>query len=118
MAGLVKPNIDEVFEMIDAAIKHDPSPTKGKEGVYQFHLQGDDGDGGTYQMIIDEDGPRAIMGEEKEAQVTLTIRGDDFRDMVAGSLNPTAAFMGGKLKIKGNMGLALKLQTVLNSFSF
>lgn len=116
MAELVKPNTDEVFEMIDAAIKHDPSATKGKESVYQFHLQGDES--GTYQMIIDEDGPRAIKGEEKEAQVTLTISGDDFRDMVAGNLNPTAAFMGGKLKIKGNMGLALKLQTVLNSFSF
>lgn len=35
------------FEMIDAALKHDPSITKGKEGVYQFALQGEDG--GIYQ---------------------------------------------------------------------
>lgn len=116
MSGFVKPSTPEVFDMIDAAIKYDPSATKGKEGVYQFNLQGDDG--GTYQMILGGDGPRAVEGEEKDAQVTLIIDGDDFRNMVAGTLNPTAAFMGGKLKIKGNMGLALKLQTVLNSITF
>ncbi|WP_164667969.1 SCP2 sterol-binding domain-containing protein [Virgibacillus doumboii] len=116
MAANTMPSTEEVFEMIDAAIKSDPSVTTGKEGVYQFYLQGDDG--GTYQMIIDDDGPRTVKGEEKDAQVTLTIDHNDLRDMVAGTLNPTAAFMGGKLKITGNMGLALKLQTVLNSFSF
>ncbi|MEN1967414.1 SCP2 sterol-binding domain-containing protein [Lentibacillus sp. N15] len=110
------PTMDEVFAMIDAAIKSDPSATKGKEGVYQFDIKGDDE--GTYQMIIDEDGPRAIQGTQKDPQCTLTINDENFRKMVAGTLNPTAAFMGGKLKIKGNMGLALKLQTVLNSFSF
>ncbi|TFJ94256.1 SCP2 sterol-binding domain-containing protein [Lentibacillus salicampi] len=116
MAECVKPSTDEVFAMIDAAIKYDPAATDGKEGVYQFIITGDDD--GLYQMIIDDDGPRTVEGEEKDAQVTLTIDQDDFRDMVGGTLNPTAAFMGGKLKIKGNMGLALKLQTVLNSFSF
>ncbi|HLR08832.1 MAG TPA: SCP2 sterol-binding domain-containing protein [Bacillota bacterium] len=116
MAKLVEPNAVEVFEMIDAALKYDPSVTKGKEGVYEFHLKGDDG--GTFQMIIDEEGPRAIQGTEKEPQCTLEMNTDVFRSLVAGTLNPTSAFMGGKLKVKGNMGLALKLQTVLNSFSF
>ncbi|HLR62031.1 MAG TPA: SCP2 sterol-binding domain-containing protein [Lentibacillus sp.] len=116
MTELVKPSTDEVFDMIDAAIKYDPSATEGKEGIYQFYITGDDD--GLYQMIIDDDGPRTVKSEEKEAQVTLTVDHDDFREMVGGTLNPTAAFMGGKLKIKGNMGLALKLQTVLNSFSF
>lgn len=112
----VKPQTDEVFEMIDAALHYDPGATKGKEGIYQFNLIGDDG--GIFQMIIEQEGARAIKGEEKEPNVVLTMKADDFKDLVAGSLNPTAAFMSGKLKIKGNMGLALKLQTVLNSFSF
>lgn len=113
---VVKPNMKEVFAMIDAAVKLDPSVTKGKEGVYQFDITGEDS--GVFQIIIDEEDPRAVEGEEKEAGVILTIDGDDFRNLVAGDLNPTVAFMSGKLKIKGNMGLALKLQTVLNSFSF
>lgn len=117
MTTYVAPNMDEVFEMIDAALKYDPSATVGKEGVYQFHIK-DEGTETTYQMIIDEEGPRAIKGVGKEPHCTLTIKGEHFKNMVAGTLNPTAAFMSGKLKIKGNMGLALKLQTVLNSFSF
>lgn len=116
MSDVIKPSSSDVFQMIDAALKSDPEATKGREGVYQFNIEG--ADSGTYQMIIDEEGPRAVEGEEKEAQCTLTIDIDDFREMVGGTLNPTAAFMSGKLKIKGNMGLALKLQTVLNSFSF
>lgn len=116
LAELVKPDATEVFEMIDAALKHDPSATKGKEGVFEFHLKDDED--GTYQIIIYKDGARAVKGAEEEAACTLIVSTDDFRQMVDGTLNPTAAFMGGKLKIKGNMGLALKLQTILNSFSF
>jgi putative sterol carrier protein len=116
MAAFEKPSTAEVFQMIDAALKYDPSTTRGKEGVYQFNLQGDDG--GIYQMIIDADVSRAMQGDEKEAQVTLTIDHDAFKDLVAGTLNPTAAFMSGRLKIKRNMGLALKLQSILHSFSF
>lgn len=112
----VKPKTDDVFDMIDAALHYDPAVTKGKEGVYQFNLSGDDG--GTFQMIIEPGQARAVKGEEKAPSVVLTMKADDYKELVAGSLNPTAAFMGGKLKIKGNMGLALKLQTVLNSFSF
>jgi putative sterol carrier protein len=112
----VKPKTDEVFDMINAALQYDPAATKGKEGVYQFNLTGEDG--GTFQMIIEQEEARAVKGEEKTPSVVLTLKADDFKDLVAGSLNPTAAFMSGKLKIKGNMGLALKLQTVLNSFSF
>lgn len=116
LAELTKPNATEVFEMIDAALKHDPSATKGKEGVFEFQLKDDED--GTYQIIIDNDGARAVKGAEEKAACTLIVSTDDFRQMVDGTLNPTAAFMGGKLKIKGNMGLALKLQTILNSFSF
>lgn len=111
-----KPCISDVFKMIDAALKSDPSVTKGKEGIYQFKLEGDEP--GTYHMIIDDMEPRAVEGEIEDVQCTLIIDSDHFKDLIGGTLNPTAAFMGGKLKIKGNMGLALKLQTVLNSFSF
>lgn len=113
---LVAPNATEVFDMIDSALKFDPSATEGREGVYQFNLTGEET--GTYQMIIDGDGARALEGVHQDPNCTLTIDLDDYRKMVAGTLNPAGAFMSGKLKIKGNIGLALKLQTVLNSFKF
>jgi putative sterol carrier protein len=40
----------------------------------------------------------------------------DFKEMLIGNLNATAAFMAGKLKVKGNLGLAMKLQTVLGKY--
>jgi len=114
--SFARPSTEEVFAMIDAALKHDPAAAKGKEGVYQFDLQGEDG--GIFQMIIDENGGRAVKGAEKEPNVILILEADHFKDLVAKELNPTVAFMSGKLKIKGNMGLALKLQTLLNSVNF
>jgi putative sterol carrier protein len=38
----------------------------------------------------------------------------DFLALATGKLNPTAAFMSGKLKIKGDMGQAMRLQTILS----
>ena len=51
----------------------------------------------------------------KKADITITIKDDDMVDLASGKLNPQQAFMKGKLKIKGNMGLAMKLGTVIDS---
>ena len=40
---------------------------------------------------------------------------EDFLKLAEGKLNPTSAFMSGKLKIKGDMSLALKLQSLIGS---
>ena len=45
-----------------------------------------------------------------KADVTITISDGDFVNLMEGKLNPQKAFFQGKLKIKGNMGLAMKLQ--------
>lgn len=50
-----------------------------------------------------------------KAACTMTLKKGDFVKMVSGQLKPTAAFMTGKLKIKGDMGLAMKLEKVLSS---
>lgn len=61
-------------------------------------------------LIIDSDGVRA---SDDEADVTLTADADTFQSILSGDTNATAAFMGGKLSVDGDMGMAMKLGQVL-----
>jgi len=61
-------------------------------------------------MMLDAAGART--GDE-EADVTLSASPETFRALFEGDLNPTAAFMTGRLSVDGNMGLALRLSAVL-----
>lgn len=61
-------------------------------------------------VMIDADGARVGDGE---ADCTLTADADTFRDMLEGNLDPTGAFMSGRLGIDGDMGLAMKLASLL-----
>src|SRR5690625_6882365 len=83
--AFVAPSGKEVFDMIDAALKFDPSATEGREGVYQFNLTGEET--GTYQMIIEEDGARAVEGVHQDPNCTFTIDLDDYRDRKSTRLN-------------------------------
>ena len=49
----------------------------------------------------------------QDAQCTMTLSPEDFGKMFAGKLNPTQAFMSGNLKIKGDLGLAMKLEKLM-----
>lgn len=62
-------------------------------------------------IIIDANGARA--GDD-EAEVTLSASADTFKGILDGSVNPTAAFMMGKLSVDGNMGLAMQLGAALS----
>ncbi|MEB8385749.1 SCP2 sterol-binding domain-containing protein [Rhodobacteraceae bacterium KMM 6894] len=67
-----------------------------------------DGEGA---VIIDENGARA--GDE-DTDVTLTADAETFQAIMDGDLDPTSAFMSGKLAVDGDMGMAMKLGSVLS----
>ncbi|WP_077328172.1 SCP2 sterol-binding domain-containing protein [Virgibacillus siamensis] len=108
-------NLKDTFREIDQAIVADPSRAKGLEAVYQFNLNGDES--GTYQIVFNGDQCHALEGEQNDPDCTLNMQTEDFLQMVKGELNGTKAFMSGRLKIKGNMGLALKLQDILSTYN-
>ncbi len=71
---------------------------------------------------FDEDGmifvdtnenPPVISHDDEEADLTLSCSIETFQDILNGAQDPNIAFMMGKLKVKGSMGLAMKLNAVL-----
>ena len=52
-------------------------------------------------------------GKNEEAKVVITISNENFMKLAEGKLNPNMAFMTGKLKLKGDMALGMKLQAIL-----
>jgi putative sterol carrier protein len=66
--------------------------------------------------IIHWDGsqtPPVIDNTAREAETTISISLENLNRLVAGVLNPTMAYMTGKLKIQGSMGIALKMSQLL-----
>ncbi|GGE15248.1 hypothetical protein GCM10011571_16010 [Marinithermofilum abyssi] len=105
---------EEVFQEIEKKLNEDPKPIEGMKAVYQYDLSGEDG--ATYQLHLADGTAKVEKGSPAEADCTLQMDAEDFKEMLLGNLNGTAAFMSGKLKIKGNIGMAMKLENVLRSY--
>ena len=77
--------------------------------------------GGTFKLVLDDqvvyiDGSgekNEVSFEDKDADTTILTSTEAMIDMVNGDLNPMMATMTGKVKIKGDMGLAMKIQSLL-----
>ncbi|MGB2200584.1 MAG: SCP2 sterol-binding domain-containing protein [Pseudooceanicola atlanticus] len=74
---------------------------------------------GTAKFVVEGEGAIMIDGSEvragdEEADVTLTADQDTFQEILSGELNPTSAFMTGKLSVDGDMGKAMALGSVLS----
>src|SRR5689334_25418579 len=77
-----------------------------------YRVRFDLGDDGT--IYWDGAGTEArIANEEGDADTTIGISADDLGKMIEGSLNPTLAYMTGRLKVSGSMGVALKISQLL-----
>ena len=55
--------------------------------------------------------------DDAEADATVKVDWDDFGKLAAGELDPTMAFMQGKLKVVGDMSVAMQLQTIMSKLS-
>ncbi|MGX9349820.1 SCP2 sterol-binding domain-containing protein [Shimia sp. W99] len=74
------------------------------DGSAKFEIEGEGA------IVIDSDGVRA---SDEDTDVTLSADVETFQSILDGELNPTAAFMSGKLTVDGDMGAAMRLGSVL-----
>lgn len=91
--------------------------------IEQFKKQADNASpiGGTIKFMLDDnpvyiDGSgeaNVVSGDDKDADCTISTSVEILEQLRNGSLNPMMAVMSGKVKIKGDMGLAMKLQSLL-----
>ena len=65
-----------------------------------------------YHFTVANEAIDVQLGKHASPSITITMKESDYLDMINGKLNGQMAFMMGKLKIVGDMGLALKLQTL------
>ena len=102
------PTVEEVFAGMPASFQKDAAA--GMNAVYQYDITGDGG--GKWYAAIKEGELEVIKGEHENPNITLTMADEDYLAMIAGTLDGQAAYMTGKLKIKGDMSLAMKLKSI------
>jgi putative sterol carrier protein len=90
------------------AIRAKVGENSGMGATVKFDC-GDDG-------VVYVDGassPNSVSNDNNEADCTIALELDVLSDLIAGDLDPTAAFMQGKLKVDGDMSIAMRLGSIL-----
>ena len=100
----------DIWNEIEARLNGEPGPIKGINTTYSFDLSGEGG--GLFGLKLSDGKAETINGEPEEVDCALAMSVKDFKKLLSGNLNSTASFMMGKLKVKGNIGLALKLESL------
>ena len=104
--------VKDVFEKsMPERLRNKPDVVSKINAVYQFHISGPSG--GSWAVDCTKPGGEITSGQATGAKCTVSCSDADFLGIVNGKLNPQMAFMSGKLKIQGDMGLAMKLQQIL-----
>ena len=97
--------VNEFFDNLPS--RADASKTAGMNNSYVFDIDG----AGTWTVKV-ADGAITVDEGDSGGDCTISTSQETFEKVLAGEQNPTAAYMSGKLKIKGDMGAAMKLQKI------
>ena len=107
-------SVAEFFEKFETRATAKPDAATAPDAVYQFNITGDGG--GEYHLDLTKGKTGDFVGRGAHADpgATITVAAEDWLGMLNGELNPMQAFMSGKVKIEGDMTLAMGLQQVMN----
>lgn len=106
-------SVREIFEeQLANGIAKNAEKAREVDAIYQFDITGEDG--GTWVVDLTKDEEWVTEGASDDAQCTIEVAAEDWLAIMNQELNPMQAFMMGKLRVSGDMGLATKLQTVFS----
>jgi putative sterol carrier protein len=104
------PTVKETFEQMPNKFRADK--VAGTNATVQYDVSGEGG--GSWHAVI-KDGTCAVKeGAAASPNLTLQIAAPDWLDMVTGKQSGQTLYMSGKLKVKGDMGLAMKLGSMFS----
>jgi putative sterol carrier protein len=95
----------DISDFFDALPARAEGKTEGMNNTYVFAIDG----AGTWTVAVTGEGVNVSEGDNG-GDCTIETSSETFSRLVSGEQNPTTAYMTGKLKIKGDMGAAMKLQ--------
>lgn len=87
-----------------------PTAAEGLKAVYQLHLTGDGGD--SWHLTIADQRCQLEPGRAHEPDVTITLSVDDWKELIAGRLDPVGAYLSGRLQLSGDLTLATRLKSL------
>ncbi|TRZ01153.1 hypothetical protein DNTS_017556 [Danionella cerebrum] len=103
-----------VFQEINKKLQEDGEQfVKKIGGVFAFKVK-DGPDGSEAIWVVDvKNGKGSVHNDtDQKADCTIAMADSDLLELMTGKMNPQTAFFQGKLKITGNMGMAMKLQNL------
>jgi putative sterol carrier protein len=101
----ISDTVKEIIETLPLAFQ--PDKAKGVDATFQFELTGEGG--GTWVAKIADDQCTVTEGGIDKPSVSISMEAADYVAIAQGKLDMARAFMGGKIKVKGDMGLVMKL---------
>ena len=96
------------LEEMTAKVREKVGDESGLGATLKFAFEDD-----TVIFVDATKSPNEVSNDDNDADCTLSMSVSDFQAMMDGELDATMAYMSGKLKIEGNMGIAMKLGSVL-----
>jgi len=100
--------VKDLFDAMPS--KFNPEPAAGLTAVYQFDITGEGG--GKWYAAIEDSKLTVAPGEHPSPSMTLTMAAPDYIAMSTGKLSGQMAFMTGKLKVKGDLALAMRMKSI------
>lgn len=104
------PTVQETFDQMPGRFR--PDRAAGTNATVQYDISGEGG--GTWHAIIKDGTCTVNAGPAASPNLTLSMSAQDWIDMTTGKQNPQMLFMSGRLKLKGDMGLAMKLGSMFS----